>query len=62
LWLQRWGRWGGVCAQLELKCSRATYTEKPLLVGSILSDWGILHQPQVSFLGGEKKEILLVCY
>jgi hypothetical protein len=48
--------------ELELKCSRATYTEKPLLVGSILSDWGILHQPQVSFLGGEKKEILLVCY
>jgi hypothetical protein len=48
--------------KLELMCSRVGYAEKPSSAASVLADRGTLHPPQVSFLRGEKKEILLVWY
>jgi hypothetical protein len=48
--------------ELEFMCLRAACVEKLSPVASILADRGILHPPQVFFLGGEKKEILLASY
>jgi ribosomal protein S14 len=42
--------------ELELMCLRVVYTEKSSPATSVLDDQEILHEPQVSFLRGERRK------